>query len=252
MSPCLLLAIKFHDELFVDRAVDVVPGRQCDHSRAHVRGVGTNPRGPATTRGSLPRAFNVGVLARRFFNRDNVAHFDLIRGNVDLAPVDQDVSVIDQLARLPARGGEAGAISSVVQAPLQKEQKVLTSDPLLSRSALEVVAKLTFENEVDPFNFLLFAQLLTVADHGLAAPQRITMLPGRLCAALFNRTRRLVTTIAFEKKLCTFTAAQTAHRISIPSQLICLQSYYQTEKFTSSNAAALHPLGHSPTLISKP
>src|ERR1041384_2735797 len=44
------------------------------------------------------------------------------------------------------------------------------------------------------------------------------MLPGRLCAALLNRTRWLVTAISLEEKFCTFAAAQAAHRISIPSQ----------------------------------
>jgi len=68
-------------------------------------------------------------------------------------------------------------------------------------------------------------------------------LPGRLCTALFNRTRGLVASITLKKKLCTFAAAQAAHRISIPSQLF-LPPVFKTEKFTGcALALALHPLG---------
>jgi hypothetical protein len=52
------------------------------------------------------------------------------------------------------------------------------------------------------------------------------MLSGWLGSTLFNRTRRLVTPITFKKKLCTFTAAQAAHRISIPSQLFSASSLF--------------------------
>jgi hypothetical protein len=44
------------------------------------------------------------------------------------------------------------------------------------------------------------------------------VLSRRLCAALFNRTRWFVATVALEEKFCAFAAAQAAHRISIPSQ----------------------------------
>jgi hypothetical protein len=69
------------------------------------------------------------------------------------------------------------------------------------------------------------------------------MLSGWLRSTLFNRTRRLVTPITFKKKLCTFTAAQAAHRISIPSQLFSASSLNSTEKFTGCVTLALHPLG---------
>jgi hypothetical protein len=71
------------------------------------------------------------------------------------------------------------------------------------------------------------------------------VLSGWLRAALFNRTRGLVASITLKKKLCTFAAAQTAHRISIPSQLF-LPPVFKTEKFTGcASALALRPLGQS-------
>ena len=88
----------------------------------------------------------------------------------------------------------------------------------MARSAFEVVSKLSFENKVDPFDLLLFAELLAITGQSLAATHGISMLSGRLSAALFNRTGRFVATVSLEEKFCTFAAAQTAHRVSIPSQ----------------------------------
>src|SRR5207249_3966944 len=108
---------------------------------------------------------------------------------------------------------------------------------------LEIIAELSFEDEINAFNLLLFAQLLAITNQRLATTQRIAMLSGRLCTALFNRTRWLVASITLEKKFCTFAATQTAHRISIPSQLF-MPPVCKTEKFTGcAITLALHPLG---------
>ncbi len=127
--------------------------------------------------------------------------------------------MVYQLARLSARGGKTCTVNRIVQPTFEQEQKVFAGNPLHARSALEIVTELSFKDEVDAFDLLLLAQLLAVSDQRLAATHRVAMLSGRLCTAFFNRTRRLVTPVTFKKKLCTFTAAQAAHRISIPSQL---------------------------------
>src|SRR4029077_11282002 len=102
--------------------------------------------------------------------------------------VDQHVPVIHQLARLTSRGRETSPVDSVIQPSLQQEKKVLARDALLARRTFEIVAKLSFENKVDPFDFLLFAELLAITSQRLAATHGITVLSGRLSAALFNRT----------------------------------------------------------------
>jgi hypothetical protein len=58
---------------------------------------------------------------------------------------------------------------------------------------------LSFKNEVDAFDLLLFTQLLAVANQRLAAAHGVAVLSGRLCTALFDRTSRLVTPITLEK-----------------------------------------------------
>src|SRR5437763_7246167 len=89
-----LLAVKFDDELLVDRAVNVVAHRRSHHARAHLALCGCEPVGtPAPARG-LPRAFDVRVLAARLLDADGVAGLDLERGYVNLAPVHLDVPVV--------------------------------------------------------------------------------------------------------------------------------------------------------------
>jgi hypothetical protein len=69
------------------------------------------------------------------------------------------------------------------------------------------------------------------------------MLSGRLRAALLNWTRWFVAPIAFKKEFCTFAAAQTAHRISIPSQLFIASSLLDGKVYRLRFALALRPLG---------
>ena len=135
------------------------------------------------------------------------------------------MTVINELPRLTTRSREPSPVNGIIQTTLKEEQQVLTRYSLHSRRAFEVITELTLEDEIDALDFLLLAQLLAVANQGLTPAQRIAMLSRRLRAALLNWTGRLVTSITLQKKFCTFAATQTAHRISIPSQLFsCLQS----------------------------
>src|SRR3712207_3190933 len=115
-----LLAVKLDDELLVDRAVYVVAYGQRHHARAHLRAVRRDyPVRAAAAAGGLPGALDVRVRAARLLDADRVARLDLERGDVDLAPVDLDVAVVDELSRLASRRGEASAVDRVVQAALQ-------------------------------------------------------------------------------------------------------------------------------------
>jgi hypothetical protein len=118
----------------------------------------------------------------------------------------------------------------------------------LPRGFLEIVTELTFEDEIYSFNFLFFSELLTVANQCLAPAHVISMLSRRLSTTFFNRARGFVTTITLQEKLTTFTAAQTAHRISIPSHLILASGLSSRRKSLQAGAGvhpepALRPLG---------
>src|SRR5437588_12623370 len=82
-----LFAVKFDDELLVDRAVNVVAHRRSHHARAHLALCRSEPVGPAASARGLPSALDVRVLAARLLDADDVAGLDLKRGYVNLAPV---------------------------------------------------------------------------------------------------------------------------------------------------------------------
>src|SRR5262249_18699830 len=158
---------------------------------------------------------NVNVLATCFFDRNHVTRLHLIGRNIHFAFVNQHVPVVHKLTSLTTRSRESRAIHAVIEPALKQKQKVLTRDSFLPCGPLEVISKLSFENEVDALNLLLFAELLAVTGERFTAAHGIAMLSGRLRAALFNRTRRFVAAISLEEKFCTFAATQAAHRISI-------------------------------------
>src|ERR1043166_2848565 len=212
-----LLTIKLNNQLLVDRAVNIFTRRQRCRAARHLA-ARRNPRRPSATSRRLPGTFNVHVLTAAFFDRNHVTGLHLIRRNINLLFIHQHVPVIDELPRLASRSRKAGAIHGIVQTALEQEQKVLARDALLTRGALKVVSKLSFEDKVDALDLLLFAQLLAVPCQSFATTHRVAMLSRRLGPAFLDRTRRLVTAISLEEKFCTFAAAQAAHRISIPSQ----------------------------------
>src|SRR5882724_2092824 len=96
-----LLTIKFHDQLFVDRTIDIFSRRQRGDRRAHFRAPGRDPGGTAAPRRRLPCALDVRVLAARFFHADNLAGLYLVRRDINLPSVHEHMSVIYELASLP-------------------------------------------------------------------------------------------------------------------------------------------------------
>ena len=160
----------------------------------------------------------MGVLTTPFLHGDYILGSYLIRRNINFAFVNQHMSVIDKLSRLATRSRKARPIDNIVQPSLEQEQKVFARDPLLARGLFEVISELSLENKVNSFDLLLLAKLQAITGERLSATHRIAVLSRRLSAALLNRTGRFVATVSLEEKFCTFAAAQTAHRVSIPSQ----------------------------------
>src|SRR5918911_2022502 len=94
-----LLAVKLDDQLLVNRAVNVITDGQSRHPRAHLAVLRrSDPGGATTPRRRLPCAFDVRILAAGLPDADDIARFHLERGDVHLAPVDFDVTVIDELS----------------------------------------------------------------------------------------------------------------------------------------------------------
>src|SRR6476646_10466500 len=98
-------------------------------------------------------------LQRLLAHVDDVVLADLERRDVDLAAVDPEVAVHDQLAGVAAGAGEAGAVDDVVQAALEQLEQVVTGLALPARGLGVVVVELLLQHAVGEAGLLLLAQL---------------------------------------------------------------------------------------------
>jgi hypothetical protein len=118
------------------------------------------------------------------------------------------MAVVDELARLRPRCGEAEAVDDVVEAHLQKLEQVLTGDPAAARGLVDVRPEGPLEHAVHLAHLLLLAKLhAVVGDLGGAA--RVAVLTGRIVAPLDGALLG-VAARAFQKQLFAGTAALTA------------------------------------------
>ena len=159
-----LLAVKFDDELLVDRQVDVFALRQGEDLAGEIVAVDVEPWTRALTAGEVLRLFEDDERLRAFADRDLVADLALEGRDVDLAAVDLNVAVADDLTGLTAAHREAEAVADVVETGLKLLEQEFAGDAGLVRGLLVVGAELGLEREVDALGLLLLAKLQTVAD----------------------------------------------------------------------------------------
>src|SRR5579862_391804 len=211
-----LLGIKFDDQLFVERrSVQIFAPGHGDDFGPEIFAVDIEPRHGALALGEVAGLKDHGVFLHAVLHGDLIAHADEKVGDVDLAAVDADVAVKDELAALRARGGNAGAIEHVIETPLEHDHEVRAGGPVGALSLLEVGAELALEQAVGTLHFLFFAQLHAVANHFCAA--RLAVLAGNEIA-LFNGTLFRKATQAFEEKLHAFSPAEPANRFTMSCQ----------------------------------
>src|SRR5512133_2021436 len=175
------------------------------------------------------RCLNHDQLAAVLAHRDFFTDAHLVTRNVHLPPVDRDVTVANQLARLAARLCEAKSEHNVVETTLQLLQQQFARDALGASSLLEVIAELAFLGEVDSFCFLLLTQLKTVADDFCLSVA--AMLAGSEIT-LFHRTLLGETLCALKEQLHSFAAAKTTNCIFITCQLFVSLTFSVAERFT--------------------
>jgi hypothetical protein len=63
------------------------------------------------------------IIAAADFYRNDIAGFDLKRRNINLSPVDFDMSVIDKLTSLPARSRKSRTIDDIIQTAFEHKQQ---------------------------------------------------------------------------------------------------------------------------------
>src|SRR5204862_309155 len=132
-----------------------------------------------------------------------------VRRDGQRTAVHLDVAVPDQLARLPARHGEAHPVHEIVQATLQRHQQRLTGDPGLLEDVIEDVAELPLRKPVDPLDLLLLAQLALIVGRLAPASGRLTMLARRVGPPL-HRALLGAAARPLVEQLCPLATAQLA------------------------------------------
>jgi hypothetical protein len=124
------------------------------------------------------------------------------------------MAVSHQLTSLVAGIGKPKAINDVVQSSFQQGKEDLSRDPFLAIRLGKDVSELVFQNAVDPFDLLLFAQLRAVFRHFLP---RLTMLARRITPPVYGAFFR-VTPLAFQKEFQVLSPTKPTNRCSISGQ----------------------------------
>ena len=138
---------------------------------------------------------------------DDIAFLQVGGGDIELAAVDGDEAVADDLARLVARIGEAEAVDDVVEARFEQADKVLARNAGAADGFLVVAHELLFEHAVGDAGALLLAQL-EAAVGDLAAARRAG--PGRVGTAIEAALGREAA-LALEEELLAVAAAEAAN-----------------------------------------
>ena len=204
MSP--LISIELDDERFLNGRVDLGTLRILEDLPRQPIVIGLEPGRDGG--GEVGRVADDLLGGRAGLHRDDVVGLDLVARDVDPAPVDVEVAVADELARLRAGCGEAEPIHNVVEASLEHPQQRLAGDAgALARLGV-VVAELLLEQAVEAARLLLLAELHQI----LALLDAPTAVLARRIAAALDRALLGQATLALEEELHPLAAADPALR----------------------------------------
>src|SRR5512145_3091691 len=120
-----LLRIEFDDQLLLDRLRDVRSRGKGPDDALEVVPVELQPGRNALPHDRVQRLVDADHLPALFTDLDLLAGPDEERGNVDLAPRDDEVPVPHHLPALPSRHRKTELVDDVVQPPLEKDQEVV-------------------------------------------------------------------------------------------------------------------------------
>src|SRR5205823_7956591 len=98
------------------------------------------------------------------FDADLLANSHLIRRDIDLLAVHENMSMPDELSGLCMRCGEAETDQNVVQPAFKLRQQVFARYAFLPDCLFEIGSKLILEYAVNTLHLLLLAQLKSVSD----------------------------------------------------------------------------------------
>ena len=180
--PQLLLGIQFDNQIFVD------VGRQFTAFRArlvhalHFLGIDVEPVGDAALLCEIHGRLDTNLRTGLLVDTDHVVWLHLIGRDVDPLAVDQDMTMVDELARGEHRGHELGAVDHRVQAPLQELDQVLAGIAPTPGGLVIVAAELLLADIAVVALELLLGGKLRAEVRRLAAA--LAMLSGAVLASV--------------------------------------------------------------------
>src|SRR5579859_1740092 len=210
-----LLRVVLDDELLLDLGVDLRLDRERVDQDAHLLREHLEPGRHLALAGLGLRDDERGELQGLDLHIDDVVRTDLVRGDVDLLAVDQEVAVGDELARHVPALGETGPVDHVVQAALQELEQVVAGLAPPARGFLVVVAELTLEHAVHAPGPLLLPDLQEVLVLAWPVPAVLTRRVGPDLNGALGR----VALGALEKELHLLAPAELAVRTCVSSHL---------------------------------
>src|SRR5574342_157083 len=210
-----LLRVELDDELLLDGHGDVLARRRSLDRALEAGLVQLQPLRDAAPLDRLQRLVDAHHLAGAVLHLDQVPGLEAEGRHVHLAPVDAEVAVAHQLARLVAGVGEAEAEDHVVEPELQRLQQVLAGLALGGRGVPVGVAEVGLQEAVEALHLLLLAQLDAVLGE-LDAP--LPVLAGGIGPPLDGALVR-VAAIPLEVHLQVLAAAEPAHAVGVTSHV---------------------------------
>src|SRR5207247_985514 len=216
--PGNLLRVQLDDELLVDRRrLHIIALRQGHDLGLELFALLLEPGHSALALPDVASLEHHRVLVHLFLDCDFLTDADEVRRDVDLLPVDTDVSVKHKLPRLRTRGRQTRTPHHVIQTTLEHDDEVLAGRALGASGLFKIIAELPLQEPVSALDLLLLAQLQAVSGD-LRAP-RLPMLP-RHEVALLNGALLRKASQALQKQFLPFPAAQAADCISVSCQLL--------------------------------
>src|SRR5580698_3611681 len=204
----VLLGVELDDELLLDR--------EGVNENTHLVGDYLEPCGRGALAGLGPGHHERGHLVRLRPHLDDVVLAHPVGGDVDLAPVDQDVPVPDELARHVTALREPGPVDHVVETALQDLEQHLAGLAALAGRFLVVVVELAFKDAVDPLGLLLLPDL----EQELALLRPVPAVLARGIGPDLNRALRRIALRALQEQLHLLAAAALAVRTGVSSHSV--------------------------------
>jgi len=153
-----LAGIKFHNGLLVTNGLDFVARRDAQQDPFERLFVQRQPIGhrPAGGDFQIPAGQLAGGVG--CFDLDYVVHLQPIGRNIDLAGIDSDVAMADQLPGGGAGIGKTQMITDIVQPGFQNLQHLLAGNATAFQGAFVNAAELAFEQAIIVAQFLFLDQ----------------------------------------------------------------------------------------------